>query len=202
LNRCDGSHTVRFPCQEHDVPALATWTPEDGLLGALAPLGLALAAGTALVVDLDPLGPSYPGESSLASLVSAGPRRADLTPRPGIGVLRNGGVPIDEAAPVVDALVSSHRTVVLRLPPRPAPDGFPHPVVPVRLLVPGGLFTALDGPAVYQATPSWSPMPTPGVRLPVPHRSTVAALLVGRRPAGRDRWVRAWQSAWRLQWRR
>lgn len=183
------------------MPALAVWTPEDGLLGALAPVGLALAAGDALVVDLDPEGPSYPGEGTLASLAADGPRRDDLTPRPGVAVLRNGGVSLGEAAAVVDALVAAHRTVVLRLPPRPRPDGFPHPVVPVRLLIPGGLFPSLDGPAVYQATPAWAPMPTPGVRLPVPHRSTVTALLAGRRPGRRDRWVAAWRSAWRLPWR-
>src|SRR4030066_639874 len=51
------------------MPALAIWTPEDGVLGALAPLGLAASAGTALVIDLDPLGPRYPGEPSLADLV-------------------------------------------------------------------------------------------------------------------------------------
>ena len=39
------------------MPALAIWSPEDGVLGAVAPLGLAAAAGTALVVDLDPRGP-------------------------------------------------------------------------------------------------------------------------------------------------
>ena len=64
------------------MPALAIWTPEDGVLGALAPLGLAIAGGTALMVDLDPLGPRYPGTRSLADLVSEGPRRADSA-RPG-----------------------------------------------------------------------------------------------------------------------
>ena len=74
------------------MPALAVWTPEDGLLGALAPLGLAAAAsGSALVVDLDEGGPHYPGEASLADLVRAGSRRADLYPeRRGVAVLRNG----------------------------------------------------------------------------------------------------------------
>ena len=88
------------------MPALALWTPEDGLLGALAPLGLALAAGTALVVDLDPLGPHYPGSASLADLVAEGPRKADLSPaRRGVAVLRNGGVSPAAAAEVVAALV-------------------------------------------------------------------------------------------------
>jgi hypothetical protein len=184
------------------MPVLAVWTPEDGLLGALAPLGLALAAGDAVVVDLDPSGPAYPGDASLASLVDDGPRRADLRPRPGVAVLRNGGVTLGRAAAVVDALAGAHGTMVLRLPPRPRPEGLSCPVVPVRLLLPGGWFGAFDGPAVYQATPAWEAMPSPGVRLPVPRPGTVRALLVGRRPAPGDRWIRAWRSVWRLSWPR
>ena len=51
------------------MPAIAVWTPEDGLLGALAPLGAALADPPAVVVDLDSDGPPYPGDRSLADLV-------------------------------------------------------------------------------------------------------------------------------------
>ena len=47
------------------MPALAIWSPEDEVLGAVAPLALGAAAGTALVVDLDPDGPQYPGDVSL-----------------------------------------------------------------------------------------------------------------------------------------
>ena len=181
-------------------PALALWTPEDGLLGALAPLGLALAAGDAIVVDLDPLGPRYPGERTLAELVAGGVRRDDLAPRGGVGVLRNGGVSPSEAGSVVDALLAHHPRVVLRLPPRPAPAHLPIPVVPVRLHLPGSLFARPDGPAVFQATPSFARLPGIGVRLPVPAGTTVRALLDGRRPSSRDRWVKAWRSAWTLPW--
>jgi hypothetical protein len=184
------------------MPVLAVWTPEGGLLGALAPLGLALAAGTALVVDLDPLGPAYPGHRSLASLVADGVRKDDLEPRSGVAVLRNGGVDPVRAAAVVEALIEAHRRVVLRLAPRANPERPAHPVVPVRLLVPGGWYPPFDGPAVYQATPSWEPVPAPGIRLPFPAPGTVRALLAGRRPGRRDRWVRAWESAWRLPWPR
>jgi len=183
------------------MPALAVWTPEDGLLGALAPLGLALAARSALVIDLDPGGPRYPGDRSLADLVADGVRRPDLEPRSGVVVLRNGGVAPSEAGVVVGALVDHHPVVVLRLPPRPIPGSIPVPVVPVRLLVPGGWFSQ-DGPAVYQATPSWERMPGDGVRLPVPAMGTVAALLCGRRPGARDRWIEAWKKAWRASWTR
>jgi len=185
------------------MPALALWTPEDGLLGALAPLGLALAAGTALVVDLDCLGPRYPGSTSLADLVAEGPRRADLSPsRRGVAVLRNGGVTPAAAAEVVAALVAGWERVVLRLPPRPAPALGSVPVVPVRLLIPGGLFPRQGGPAVYQATRAAMRLPGPGVRLPLPGTGTVAALLAGRRPAAGDRWVRAWRPVWEMPWGR
>ncbi|WKZ83629.1 MAG: hypothetical protein QY307_05150 [Acidimicrobiia bacterium] len=184
------------------TPALAIWTPEDGLLGALAPLGLALAAGSALVIDLDRGGPRYPGERSLADMVETGPRRRDLQPRPGVAVLRNGGVEPARAAPVVEALLAAHPRVVLRLPPRPEPVGVPMPVVPVRLLLPGSLFPLPEQPAVFQATPAWVRLPAPGVRLPVPRVTTVTALISGRRPAGSDPWVSAWHSAWSFPWTR
>jgi hypothetical protein len=178
------------------------WTPEDGLLGALAPLGLAIAAGSAVVIDLDPGGPRYPGGRSLADLVADGPRRSDLEARSGVAVLRNGGVAPAEAAAVVQALIAAHPTVVLRLPPRPHPSGFPLAVIPVRLLLPGDFYAMGDRPAVYQATPAAARMPTEGVRLPVPHPATVSALLRGRRPPRRDRWIEAWRPAWRFPWER
>jgi hypothetical protein len=186
------------------VPAvLAVWTPEDGLLGALAPLGLAAASGTALVVDLDPLGPRYPGARSLADLVADDPSRAELEPdRRGVAVLRNGGVRPGDAARVITALTARWPRVVLRLAPRPAPDGAAVPVVPVRLLVPGGLHPAPADPAVYQATPHPMPLPGPGIRLPVPARRCTAALLTGRMPPARDRWIRSWRAVWEGPWTR
>jgi hypothetical protein len=185
------------------MPALALWTPEDGLLGALAPLALAIAAGTALVIDLDPFGPRYPGSASLADLVAEGPRRADLGPaRRGVAVLRNGGVAPAGAAEVVSALIGGWEKVVLRLPPRPAPVAGVIPVVPVRLLIPGGLFPHDKAPAVYQATRAAMRLPGPGLRLPLPGQGTIAALLQGRRPVAGDRWVGAWRPVWEAPWAR
>lgn len=181
------------------VPALALWAPEDGLLGALAPLGCAVATGSAVVVDLDPGGPHFPGDRSLADLVRTDPTAEDLRPRRGIAVLRNGGVPAGRAAPVIAALIDAWDHVVLRLPPRPSPSAGAIPVVPVRLLLPAPWTAATDEPAVYQATPTVVPMPGPGLRLPVPGRRTVEALLSGRRP-GPDRWVRAWKRVWEIPW--
>ena len=167
------------------------------MLGALAPLGLGAAAGTALVVDLDPDGPHYPGEGSLADLVAEGPRRADLSPtRSGLAVLRNGGVDPAAAAPVLEALIEGWPAVVLRLPgSRP---GGREPDIMVRPLVPGSLFPpASPGSAVYQDL--GFRIPAPGPRLPVLSRGTAAALLAGSIPR-RSRWVRAWRSVWEGAW--
>jgi hypothetical protein len=184
------------------MPAVAVWTPEDGLLGVLAPLGMAVAADHCLVLDLDPLGPRYPGNRSLAAMVEDGPRREDLAaPRRGIAVIRNGGVEAPAAAPVVDALVEGWDRVVLRLPPRgSAAPGVP--VVPVRMVLPAELYARLDGPAVYQTTPGGLRLPGPGVRLPVPSRRTVTALLRGTLPLATCRWIRAWRRAWEVPWGR
>jgi hypothetical protein len=208
--RCDrpleaggrSSYVSPAPSGVCTIPALAIWTPEDGLLGALAPIGLAIAAGSALLIDLDSGGPRYPGERSLADLVADGPRRSDLEPRPGVAVLRNGGVPPSDATEVVRALLAAHPTVVLRLPPRPNPGGVSFPVVPVRLLIPGEFYPPLERLAVYQATPAVVRMPSEGIRLPVPSPTTVTALLAGRRPPNRDRWIAAWRTVWRYPWDR
>lgn len=154
------------------------------------------------MIDLDPDGPHYPGPRSLADLVDEGVRRSDLTPRSGVAVLRNGGVGLAAAAPVVEAMLAAHPCVVLRLPPRPRPGPGPVAVVPVRLALPGSLFPPYPGPAVWQAVPVAAPLPGEGVRLPVPPPATVAALLRGRQPVGRDRWIGAWSAAWRFPWER
>jgi hypothetical protein len=185
------------------MPALAVWTPEDGILGALAPLGLAAAApGATLVVDLDEGGPSYPGSSSLADLVARGPRLDDLRPgRTGIAVLRNGGIGAAAASEVLEALVGGWPGVVLRLPPRRSVV-LSIPVVPVRQLLPGGWFEPFEGPSVLQATAALGRTPEQGICLPVPLRSTIAAFLRGEVPGPWDRWVRAWRPVWGAPWGR
>ncbi len=185
------------------MPVLAVWTPEDGLLGALAPLGLAGAVSRepTLVVDLDESGPHYPSTTSLADLVVAGPQRDDLIgTRAGLAVLRNGGVGLERSHQIVEALIRGWPWIVLRMPPRPVPHTRSVPIVPVRMLLPGRLFPRIDGPAVYQSTPVPARLPGPGVRLPVPAPGTIAGLLAGRLPHGRDRWVRAWKRVWEVSW--
>jgi hypothetical protein len=182
------------------MPALTIWSPEDALLAAVAPLAAAVAApGPALVIDIDPNGPAYPGERSLAQLVSDGPSRDDLSPaRRGIAVLRNGGVGSGESRRVVAALIAAWPFVVVRAP---IGDGTgPPPVVPVVPLLPSGVLPPRERPAVYQRGGWPVPAPGPGLVLPRPSPRTLAALLRGVRPAP-DRWLRRWAHVWRLPWR-
>ena len=178
------------------MPVLSTWTPEDGVLGAVAPVALACAVDTALVVDLDPEGPNHRGRS-LAELVVAGPRRADLAPqRRGTAFVPNGGIALEDAGEVLDALASGWPHVVLRLPPTPPPterDG----VVPVLTLSP--LLRSPGRPAVYQRSLWRMEAPGPGVVLPRPAAATIRALVSSVAPAP-SRWVRAWRRVWEVPW--
>lgn len=191
-----GASPIRFDTRGAGVPALATWTPEDGVLGAVAPLALACAAGTALVVDLDPRGPAYPGRT-LAQLVDDGPTRDDLSPqRRGVAVLANGGVEPGEAAGILDALEAGWPRIVFRLPAWPPPESG-HSTVPIVALSP--LVTAVARPAVYQRTVWRMTAPGPGVVLPRPAGATVRALVAGALPWP-SRWVNAWRQVWDLPW--
>jgi hypothetical protein len=180
------------------MPALALWSPEDEVLGAVAPLALGAAAGTALVVDLDPDGPHYPGDVSLASLVADGPTKADLSPpRRGVAVVRNGGIDPQDAEAVLHALVEGWPAVVFRLPAGHIADGSALPVLP---LVPGSLLRRSLGTAVYQRS-AWRVQAPPGsVVLPRPGSGTLSALLRGHTPHPADRWIRAWRRVWRNAW--
>lgn len=168
----------------------------DELLSAIAPLGLAMAAGTALVVDIDPDGPAYPGERTVAEMTDEGPRRPEMRPeRTGVAYLRNGGADPLAALDLVGTLSITWPVIVARVAGTPVP----FPVIPVRPLWPG--FLAPDGtrPAVWQMVPGGGDRPGPGPVLPPPGRATVTALLAGRRPL-RSRWVRAWAQVWELPW--
>jgi len=185
------------------MPALATWAPEDGVLGAVAPLALATTQPTALVVDLDPGGPLYPSVRSLRKLVEEGPRAADLRPsRTGVALLANGGIGTEDSREIVHLLLRGWPVVVLRLPPQ-APDDVPAPVVPVRLLTPGGLFPG-RGRAVYQPValgprPRRRPETDGSLVLPAAPRRVVRALLEGTRPVA-SRWATAWRRVWATTW--
>lgn len=200
--------TVLFSRSRSEMPqyqyrVLAVRCGVDPVLHALAPLGLAAARGTALVVDLDEEAPSYPGSTSLAKLVVSQPRLADLRPRrEGVAVLPNGSVSPGETAEVVEALVTGWPAVVLRLGPSlelPAPLG-ELPVIPVAPLLPGFLHPPLTGPAAFQMISPGPPPRVRGVLLPPLGRSHIHRMLSGMGFPPR-RWVQAWRKAWGVTWR-
>ena len=163
------------------MATLAVACETDGVLGVVAPLALAAGAGTALVVDLDPAGPVYPGEGSLAELVAEGPRLDDLRPqRRGVAVLRNGGIDAAAAEEVIGALTDGWPNIVFRLSTASTPTVAP--LVPVIALLPGGLTKPFPHPAVYQQVGWHEKAAGPGLTMPTPARSTVASLLRGKMP--------------------
>jgi hypothetical protein len=161
---------------------------------------LAAAAGTALVVDLDPDGPRYPGSASLSRLVADAPRRADLVPaRSGTAVLRNGGVGVADAREVIEALIGGWPHLVLRVAAPDAATGLA-PLVPVRALLPGILAPRDEGQCVYQKTGFTTGPPGPGPLLPRLRPRLLGGLLNGA-VEPRSRWVAAWRQVWGLPWR-
>ncbi|NIA25001.1 MAG: hypothetical protein GWP04_05475 [Gammaproteobacteria bacterium] len=181
------------------MPVLCVRTERDGLLSAIAPIGLAAAVETALVVDLDPEGPGYRGETSLARLVADGPTRRDLHPsRGGVAVLRNGGIAYQDAEQILDALSEGWPHLVLRLPTRGLSVRYA-PVVPIVPLLPGALAVAQKSPAVFQRAGFRLKPPAPGPVLPRPSQRTVGGLLRGQIDS-HSRWIRAWRGVWELPW--
>jgi hypothetical protein len=180
-------------------------TQSDHVLSVVAPVGLAVAAARpALVIDLDPEGPAYPGTRSLADLVGEGPTRAELFPRlpgadgAGVALLRNGGIGWEPAIPMIEALAQQWPALVLRLPGSGGP--WPWPVVPVVCLLPGILRPLGGRAAVWQSMMSRrDPAPGPGPVLPALNRSALSGMLT-LRSEPRGRWVRAWSQVWELPW--
>ncbi len=170
------------------------WIPTDPVLAAIAPLGLAAVAGTALVIDAEPDGPNYPGPGSLADLVAVGPRRTDLEPSGrGVAVLRNGGIDWEAAGEVVAALQKGWSHVVIRHTGALRPMADSVAVVPD---LPGALATRIAGPVVVQRT-GWRGTGQGDLSLPRPSTHLIRLLLEGRLP-GPSRWVRAWKPVWEL----
>jgi hypothetical protein len=183
-------------CSEVLLSVLALWSPSDLMLGVVGPLGAAAAAGTALLVDLDPNGPEYGGAHSLADLVQSGPTRSQLEPaRSGPAVLRNGGVAPEDAEEVVSALIRMWPNVVLRCAPDATATGMAVALLP---LLPEPFTPRVEGRAVYQRTSLSTRQPAGEIALPVPRRGTISALLAGQRPRYRDRWIRSFERVWRL----
>lgn len=178
------------------MSVLATWSPADLALGTIVPLGLAVAAGTCLVIDLDHDGLAPPGtHPTLADLVRHGAERRHLEPTvPGPAYLANGGVEVHEAADIVSAMVERWPNAVLRCPGRaPRPAG----ATAVLPLLPEPHVRVAEPPAVYQRIGISPRSAPPGVTLPPIPRRTAEALLAGRRPVRPDRWIRSVATLWR-----
>lgn len=189
------------------MAVLATWAPEDAVLGAVAPLALAAARPTCLVIDL---GAGLPGSSevTVADLAAFGPRRSDLTPpRRGVAILAAGaGDAAGDAGDVdtrlvIEPLVAAWPDVVLACrggPERPDHAG----VVPVVLYRPGA--PTVRGPRVVQTLRRRFRRNRMGsgpgvVELPPAARGVIDELLAGRLP-GPSRWMRTWRTVWGMRW--
>jgi hypothetical protein len=167
----------------------------DPVLSAIAPLGLAAAAGTCLVLDLR--GDLHiPHARTLADVAIDGPRLDELSPgRPGVAVMSVGALGLEEARRVVDELATRWPAVVIRT----APEDWSGRKVPVVPLLPGWAAPQTSGAAVWQPVAAGSAPPGPGPVLPRLRSRTVRTLLAGRLPT-RSRWVRAWSRVWELPW--
>lgn len=169
----------------------------EPLLHHIAPLGLASAAGTALVVDCDGTAPGYPGPTA-ADLIDRGVRRADLVPpRAGVAILGNGGLELDAVMELVGALRKGWPALVLRAG-EIDPPGIP--VVPVVPLLPAPLAPRFDGPCLVQRLGRAQAALAGGIELPPLSRSQIGLLLAGRVDP-RWRWVKAFRRVWELAWR-
>lgn len=170
-------------------------TSPDPVLSLLAALGLAQAAGSALVIDL--CGDlALHGARTLSDLVSEGPSLAEMSPgRSGVALMAAGPVSGDEARPAIEALSANWPAMVIRSP-QGRWDGA---TVPVRALLPGLLQAGEQGPAVWQPVGAGIRPTGPGPvlpRLPAP----LARRLLAGRASHRARWVRAWAPVWRMPW--
>jgi len=180
------------------MAVIAVWSPFDVVLSIVAPLGLAVHKGTALVVDLDPASAWIRGEGDLASLVRRGPTESQLRPRrSGVAVLANGGVTVSAASDVVNALARRWPNLVLRCSPDASSSQSAVAIVPV-LPEPFDLAIDIQGDVVYQRTGLGGGAHAGFVVLPVPRSSTIRSLLSGRVPARRDPWVRSLGRVWAM----
>jgi hypothetical protein len=178
------------------MAVIALWSPSDLLTSVLTPVALARTRSTSLVIDLDPVGPRYGGEFTLADLVRDGPTRSQLEPqkRP-VAVLANGGVGAQDAAEVVGALVDRWPNVVLRCDPsEPAPIR----AVPIVPLLPAPFAPSVDRPAVYQSLGLSVRPPEGALVLPRPTSAVVESVLGLRMGLGRSRWLASVSKLWGL----
>jgi hypothetical protein len=176
------------------VSVVALWSPHDHLLSVIAPIGLAVTRRSTLVIDLDPVGPPFPGAFTLADIVREGPTEEQLSPTDkSVAILANGGVSVQEASEVVEALVARWPNVVLRCSPANPPPDTAVSLVP---LLPPPFDSPPTPRTVYQRTGFRTETPQQSLVLPRPRRSTVEALMGLRRVPKRSAWLRQLGRLW------
>ena len=167
----------------------------DPVLRVLASVGLAAAAGSALIVDFGAEQGS--GRRTLADLIEDGPLATELSPgQPGVASINSGSASEPASVETLERLAASWHSVVIR---GADPKLLPFAVVPVRALYPGLLSPSAPGAAVWQPTSAFVHPPGPGPVMPRLSRHVVSRILHGRHP-GRGRWVNAWGAIWELPW--
>jgi hypothetical protein len=166
----------------------------DGVLGVVAPIGMAAAKGTCLVVDL--VADSHREGVSLASIVSEGPRKSHLEPQhSGVSFLHNGGVDLPEAAEVLEALCSSWPNVLVSIADRSVAFELA-PAVEVQAILIGPFVAPLLSDAVLQPVGLGGPPKRHDGHVLAPLSArTVRSILTGIVNPG-SRWVRSWLPVW------
>lgn len=165
----------------------------DPTLSYLGGLGLALSAGTALLIDLEG---GIHTSRTLADFAESGPGLIEMSPgRLGVALLSGGGASDELAAGLIAELARAWPAVVVRCR-RGQHLG---PTVPLRPLLPGLLASQYSGPTVWQPTRARRPPPGPGPVLPSLSPRLVRMLLAGR-SIRRTAWVRAWGRVWEMPW--
>lgn len=167
---------------------------EDPVLSWIGPIGLALAAGTALVIDARTR--YLPGTKTLAQLMVDGPSLSELSPgRRGVATIAAGSMSSDEMAQAVEVLSGRWPALVIRTEGRL----WAGPTVPYRAILPGHLSPAELVPSVWQPASGVSVPSLPGPVLPRLGRRPVLAMLEGKTPLAR-RWVDSWRAIWDMPW--
>lgn len=167
---------------------------DDAVLAWVGPIGLALAAGTALIIDVRPHARSRTG--TLADLMAEGPRLHDLSPgRRGVAHIVSGPMEAGDLNLGIETLAGRWPALVVRS------DGrvWQGPTVPYRPILPGLLMETHPSPSVWQPTSGAGIHSVPGPVLPRLGHRAVVAMLEGKLPGAR-RWVNAWQPIWDMPW--
>jgi len=170
------------------------YVANDGVLGVVAPIGMAAAVGTCLVIDL--CEGDLAGGVTLAKLVRDGPSSEQLRPqRRGVSFLRNGGISPEDASEVVHALCGNWPNVVLKVG-RSDEALADAAVITVRAILSGPFVTEPEVGAVLQPTGlGVTPKNHHGHVLSRLGARTVRTVLAGE-VNQRSPWVKSWRPVW------